>query len=139
MLITHQIKQKQYISCLTRLAPTEAVESTQIGGQSLSDVKLESCREQLICLMYASPAKYAPYSNLVSAQLSRELNELRRPVSDNPEILRFFRYMRAARRGQEGSDCAVAHACAATAAPAHTMIAAYHDINKLVTARKLKN
>lgn len=31
----------------------------------------EKCREKLICLMYASPAKYAPYSNLVSAQLSR--------------------------------------------------------------------
>lgn len=31
----------------------------------------ESCREKLICLMYANPAKYAPYSNLVSAQLSR--------------------------------------------------------------------
>ncbi|XP_028176423.1 uncharacterized protein LOC114364453 isoform X1 [Ostrinia furnacalis] len=113
---------------------------TQIGGQNLSDVKLEACREQLICLMYASPAKYAPYSNLVSAQLSRELNELRRPVSDNPEILRFFRYMRAARRGQEGADCTRAHpACSANTAPAHTMIAAYHDINKLVTARKLKN
>ncbi|XP_073963095.1 protein Osi24 [Choristoneura fumiferana] len=122
------------------LAPTENGEAgTQIGGQSLSDVKLESCREQLICLMYASPAKYAPYSNLVSAQLSRELNELRRPVSDNPEILRFFRYMRAARRGQEGADCARAHPGCAAAAPAHTMIAAYHDINKLVTARKLRN
>ena len=31
----------------------------------------EKCREKLICLMYANPAKYAPYSNLVSAQLSR--------------------------------------------------------------------
>ncbi|KAM3957968.1 protein Osi24 [Aphomia sociella] len=123
------------------LAPSETLDGgTQIGGQSLSDVKLESCREQLICLMYASPAKYAPYSNLVSAQLSRELNELRRPVSDNPEILRFFRYMRAARRGQEGVDCMRAHpACSANAAPAHTMIAAYQDINKLVTARKIKN
>ncbi|XP_026754295.2 uncharacterized protein LOC113514410 [Galleria mellonella] len=123
------------------LAPTESMDGgIQIGAQSLSDVKLESCREQLICLMYASPAKYAPYSNLISAQLSRELNELRRPVSDNPEILRFFRYMRAARRGQEGVDCMRAHpACSANAAPAHTMIAAYHDINKLVTARKIKN
>ncbi|XP_059050504.1 uncharacterized protein LOC131845456 [Achroia grisella] len=125
------------------LAPSESMDDhggMQIGAQSLSDVKLESCREQLICLMYASPAKYAPYSNLISAQLSRELNELRRPVSDNPEILRFFRYMRAARRGQEGVDCMRAHpACSANAAPAHTMIAAYHDINKLVTARKIKN
>lgn len=31
----------------------------------------EICREKVICLMYANPAKYAPYSNLVSAQLSR--------------------------------------------------------------------
>lgn len=31
----------------------------------------EICREKLICLMYGSPAKYMPYSNLVSAQLSR--------------------------------------------------------------------
>ncbi|GBP35616.1 hypothetical protein EVAR_33818_1 [Eumeta japonica] len=126
------------------LAPSENSidDGMQIGGQSISEIKLESCREQLICLMYASPAKYAPYSNLVSAQLSRELNELRRPVSDNPEILRFFRYMRAARRGQEGVDCVRAHpACSDTAAPApaHTMIAAYHDINKLVMARKLTN
>jgi hypothetical protein len=35
------------------------------------DSKNEKCREKLICLMYANPAKYAPYSNLVSAQLSR--------------------------------------------------------------------
>lgn len=31
----------------------------------------EKCREKMICMMYANPAKYAPYSNLVSAQLSR--------------------------------------------------------------------
>lgn len=31
----------------------------------------ENCREKLVCLMYSSPAKFAPYSNLVSAQLSR--------------------------------------------------------------------
>jgi hypothetical protein len=31
----------------------------------------ERCREKLVCLMYSNPAKYAPYSNLVSAQLSR--------------------------------------------------------------------
>ncbi|KAF9799418.1 hypothetical protein SFRURICE_003115 [Spodoptera frugiperda] len=103
------------------------------------DENIEACREQLICLMYASPAKFAPYSNLVSAQLSRELNELRRPVSDNPEILRFFKYMKAARRGQETSDCMYAYpTCTANAPKTHTMIAAYHDINKLVTARKLQ-
>ncbi|KPJ03648.1 hypothetical protein RR46_04260 [Papilio xuthus] len=120
------------------LAPSENSIDNGAGGQNMVDMKLESCREQLICLMYSSPAKYAPYSNLVSAQLSRELNELRRPVSDNPEILRFFRYMRAARRGQEGADCVGLHPACATATPSHTMIAAYHDINKLVTARKIK-
>ncbi|CAG4964276.1 unnamed protein product [Parnassius apollo] len=124
------------------LAPSENAidDGMQIGGQSLMDAKLEACREQLVCLMYASPAKYAPYSNLISTQLSRELNELRRPVSDNPEILRFFRYMRAARRGQEGTDCMRAFpSCDTNATPSHTMIAAYQDINKLVTARKLRN
>ncbi|CAK1594321.1 unnamed protein product [Parnassius mnemosyne] len=123
------------------LAPSENAidDGMQTDGQSLMDVKLEACREQLVCLMYASPAKYAPYSNLISIQLSRELNELRRPVSDNPEILRFFRYMRAARRGQEGTDCMRAFpSCDSNATPSHTMIAAYHDINKLVTARKLE-
>lgn len=33
----------------------------------------EPCRERLVCQMYKSPAKYAPYSNLVSAQLSRSV------------------------------------------------------------------
>lgn len=33
----------------------------------------EQCREKLVCLMYSSPAKFAPYSNLVSAQLSRSV------------------------------------------------------------------
>lgn len=31
----------------------------------------ELCRERLVCNMYKNPAKYAPFSNLVSAQLSR--------------------------------------------------------------------
>lgn len=35
------------------------------------DSSTEKCREKIICLMYGNPAKYAPYSNLVSAQLSR--------------------------------------------------------------------
>lgn len=35
------------------------------------DAGSEACREKLVCLMYANPAKYMPYSNLVSAQLSR--------------------------------------------------------------------
>uniref|UniRef100_A0A1A9W5L9 Uncharacterized protein n=1 Tax=Glossina brevipalpis TaxID=37001 RepID=A0A1A9W5L9_9MUSC len=99
----------------------------------------EICREKVICLMYASPAKYAPYSNLVSAQLSRELNELRKPTSDNPDILRFFKYMRAAKEGQDGADCEeVFNKCTEFKDfenPA--MVNTYHDIDKLVQARKL--
>ncbi|XP_075148669.1 protein Osi24 [Haematobia irritans] len=99
----------------------------------------EDCREKVICLMYANPAKYAPYSNLVSAQLSRELNELRKPTSDNPDILRFFKYMRAAKDGQDGVDCErTFDKCTEFKDfenPA--MVSTYHDINKLVQARKM--
>ncbi|TMW51533.1 hypothetical protein DOY81_003392 [Sarcophaga bullata] len=99
----------------------------------------EICREKVICLMYANPAKYAPYSNLVSAQLSRELNELRKPTSDNPDILRFFKYMRAAKDGQDGVDCEQTFDKCTEFKDYENpaMLSTYHDINKLVQARKL--
>ncbi|KAK4875551.1 hypothetical protein RN001_011973 [Aquatica leii] len=99
----------------------------------------ERCREKLICMMYANPAKYAPYSNLVSAQLSRELNELRKPSTDNPEILRFFRYMKAAKDGQDGEECLAHGGCPSLSAhqPNPAMLTTFNDINKLVLARKL--
>ncbi|XP_065088798.1 uncharacterized protein Osi24 [Ochlerotatus camptorhynchus] len=101
--------------------------------------KEEPCREKLICLMYANPAKYAPYSNLISAQLSRELNELRKPTNDNPDILRFFKYMRAAKDGQDGVNCERMHKDCGNyhdlSNPA--MVTTFNDINKLVQARKL--
>ncbi|CAK9824542.1 hypothetical protein ANTRET_LOCUS2695 [Anthophora retusa] len=103
----------------------------------------EGCREYAVCAMYRSPARYAPYSNLVSAQLSRELNELRRPSSDNPDVLRFFRYMKAAKDGQDGVKCEDAYANCAVAQEDQTlrqnqaMLATYQDIDKLVHARKL--
>ncbi|KAM7359230.1 protein Osi24 [Cochliomyia hominivorax] len=101
----------------------------------------EMCREKLICLMYANPAKYAPYSNLVSAQLSRELNELRKPTSDNPDILRFFKYMRAAKDGQDGVDCEQTFDKCTEFKDFENpaMVSTYIDINKLVQARKLTN
>ncbi|KAJ8969596.1 hypothetical protein NQ317_015467 [Molorchus minor] len=43
----------------------------QLGLGDDKSPEMEVCRERLVCLMYAYPAKYAPYSNLVSAQLSR--------------------------------------------------------------------
>ncbi|XP_031786353.1 uncharacterized protein LOC103317765 isoform X1 [Nasonia vitripennis] len=103
----------------------------------------EGCREYAVCAMYRSPARYAPYSNLVSAQLSRELNELRKPSSDNPDVLRFFRYMKAAKDGQDGVRCEDAYADCAGARDDQTirqnqaMLATYQDIDKLVHARKL--
>ncbi|KAI5714367.1 hypothetical protein M8J76_016016 [Diaphorina citri] len=107
--------------------------------------KTESCRERLICAMYNNPAKYAPYSNLVSAQLSRELNELRKPTSDNPEILRFFRYMKAAKDGQDQLDCAEVYSACATGSrgggtleTSPPMVTTFNDINRLVHARKMQ-
>ncbi|XP_023313927.1 uncharacterized protein LOC106649087 [Trichogramma pretiosum] len=103
----------------------------------------EGCREYAVCAMYRSPARYAPYSNLVSAQLSRELNELRKPSGDNPDVLRFFRYMKAAKDGQDGVACEAAYADCDEAKGDQTirqnqaMLATYQDIDKLVHARKL--
>ncbi|XP_008548233.1 uncharacterized protein LOC103571739 isoform X2 [Microplitis demolitor] len=103
----------------------------------------EGCREYAVCAMYRSPARFAPYSNLISAQLSRELNELRRPSSDNPETLRFFRYMKAAKDGQDGVKCEDVYVNCEIARddPSlrqnQAMLATYQDIDKLVHARKL--
>ncbi|XP_072391619.1 uncharacterized protein Osi24 isoform X2 [Diabrotica undecimpunctata] len=112
----------------------------QLGLGTDKSPGTERCRERLVCMMYANPTKYAPYSNLVSAQLSRELNELRKPSSDNPDILRFFRYMKAAKDGQDGEECHAHGGCpsltAHKASPA--MLTTYNDINKLVLARNLK-
>ncbi|ENN79214.1 uncharacterized protein LOC109535244 [Dendroctonus ponderosae] len=113
----------------------------QLGLTSDKTPETERCRERLVCMMYANPAKYAPYSNLVSAQLSRELNELRKPASDNPDILRFFKYMKAAKDGQDGEECLEHGGCpslsANKASPA--LLTTYNEINKLVQARKLQN
>lgn len=110
-----------------------------VFGQLKLNSENENCREKLICLMYANPAKYAPYSNLVSAQLSRELNELRKPTSDNPDILRFFKYMRAAKDGQDGIDCEQSFVKCKEFKDFENpaMLSTYNDINKLVQARKL--
>lgn len=103
----------------------------------------EGCREYAVCAMYRSPARFAPYSNLVSAQLSRELNELRRPSSDNPDVLRFFRYMKAAKDGQDGIHCeeTFPQCDVSRDDPSlqqnQAMLATYQDIDKLVHARKI--
>lgn len=108
---------------------------TQLGYSKNDEI----CREKLVCLMYANPAKFAPYSNLISAQLSRELSQLRKPISDNIEILRFFKYMKAAKDGQDSVNCEAAFpSCTKLKDSTNpVMINTYNDINKLVGARRM--
>lgn len=65
----------------------------------------EPCKERLVCSMYKAPARFSPHSNLVSAEISRDPSELEKPVFSNPAVIRFYRYVEAARLGQEGKDC----------------------------------
>ncbi|XP_066247954.1 uncharacterized protein Osi24 [Euwallacea similis] len=113
----------------------------QLGLPTDKSPQTERCKERLVCMMYANPAKYAPYSNLVSAQLSRELNELRKPTSDNVDILRFFKYMKAAKDGQDGEECLAHGGCPLLTAnqPSPALLTTYNQINKLVEARKFEN
>lgn len=69
----------------------------------------------------------------------RELNELRKPASDNPEILRFFRYMKAAKDGQDGEECAAHTGCPKLNSnqPSPALLTTFNDINKLVQARRM--
>ncbi|XP_038114989.1 uncharacterized protein LOC6042437 isoform X2 [Culex quinquefasciatus] len=65
----------------------------------------ENCRERLVCAMYKSPIKYSPHSNYVSAELSRDATELQKPTATNAAVIRFYRYVQAARDGQDQRDC----------------------------------
>ncbi|KAF7279545.1 hypothetical protein GWI33_007064 [Rhynchophorus ferrugineus] len=65
----------------------------------------EPCKERLVCSMYKNPAKYSPHSNLLSVQLSRDTSELPKPKSTNAAVIRFYKYVQAARDGQDQRDC----------------------------------
>lgn len=87
----------------------------------------EPCKERLLCSMYKNPAQYSPHSNFISAELSRwgsirtshqinalnmtgyhpfrDQNELKKPLNGNAAATRFYRYIQAARDGQEHRDC----------------------------------
>ncbi|XP_052744992.1 uncharacterized protein LOC112052972 [Bicyclus anynana] len=62
------------------------------------------CKERAVCSLYRDPFKHAPYSNLVSNELSKDSNELV-PPADSANALRYFRYVQSARDGQESKDC----------------------------------
>ncbi|XP_073969938.1 uncharacterized protein isoform X3 [Rhodnius prolixus] len=65
----------------------------------------EPCKERLVCSMYKAPERFSPHSNLVSAEISRDPSELQKPLYANPAVIRFFRYVQAARNGQDMKDC----------------------------------
>ncbi|XP_011646081.1 uncharacterized protein LOC105432817 [Pogonomyrmex barbatus] len=71
----------------------------------------ETCREMLVCSMYKNPANYSPHSNLVSNELSRDPQELRRDVAGSASSQKFYRYISAARHGQDGGDCLKTYPC----------------------------
>ncbi|KAL0105075.1 hypothetical protein PUN28_016607 [Cardiocondyla obscurior] len=71
----------------------------------------ETCREMLVCSMYKNPASYSPHSNLVSNELSRDPQELKRDVTGSAASQKFYRYVSAARHGQEGGNCLQTYPC----------------------------
>ncbi|XP_072755408.1 uncharacterized protein Osi17 isoform X1 [Anoplolepis gracilipes] len=71
----------------------------------------ETCREMLVCSMYKNPAGYSPHSNLVSNELSRDPQELMNSVTESMYSQRFYRYVNAARHGQDGGDCLSTYPC----------------------------
>ncbi|KOX80183.1 hypothetical protein WN51_08360 [Melipona quadrifasciata] len=71
----------------------------------------ESCRERLVCSMYKNPSVYSPHSNLVSNELSRDPQELKRTEAESSSSQKFHRYFNAARLGQDGGDCLRTYPC----------------------------
>ncbi|XP_043517608.1 uncharacterized protein LOC122532683 [Frieseomelitta varia] len=71
----------------------------------------ESCRERLVCSMYKNPTVYSPHSNLVSNELSRDPQELKRTEMESSSSQKFHRYFNAARLGQDGGDCLRTYPC----------------------------
>ncbi|XP_031617265.1 uncharacterized protein LOC116337090 isoform X2 [Contarinia nasturtii] len=65
----------------------------------------EHCKEWLVCNMYKSPAQFSPHSNFLSAELSRDSSELQKPATLNAAVLTFYKYVKAARDGQDQKSC----------------------------------
>ncbi|XP_060648624.1 uncharacterized protein LOC132786181 isoform X2 [Drosophila nasuta] len=70
-------------------------------------VKNDLCKERIVCNMYKDPATYSPHSNFISAELSRDTNELEPVTHANEAVRRFYRLIQAARDGQEQKDCQI--------------------------------
>ncbi|KAH9644657.1 hypothetical protein HF086_011826 [Spodoptera exigua] len=72
-----------------------------LGQMGATDL---GCRERAVCSLYGDPFKHTPYSNLVSGHLSKDSNELV-PAGDSMMAINYYRYVQAARDGQEQKDC----------------------------------
>ncbi|XP_013185002.2 uncharacterized protein LOC106130651 [Amyelois transitella] len=64
------------------------------------------CKDRAVCALYRDPFSHAPYSNLVSNELSKDSSELL-PPADSKMALRYYKYVQAARDGQEQKDCVI--------------------------------
>ncbi|XP_075986723.1 DUF1676 domain-containing protein Osi17 [Anticarsia gemmatalis] len=84
------------------LVETIDVLLSQMGANELG------CRERAVCALYGDPFKHTPYSNLVSGHLSKDSNELL-PAGDSKAALHYYRYVQAARDGQEQKDCVASY------------------------------
>ncbi|XP_063834414.1 uncharacterized protein LOC135083640 [Ostrinia nubilalis] len=62
------------------------------------------CGERAVCALYREPFRHAPYSNLLSNELSKDSSELV-PPADSKMALRYYTYVQAARDGQEQKEC----------------------------------
>ncbi|XP_049880627.1 uncharacterized protein LOC126377047 [Pectinophora gossypiella] len=109
-LETDLVKQQQQIIAAQ---DPETMAAEKFYGQLLEKVDKiltsfgateRGCRERALCGLYRQPFKYAPYSNLVSNELSKDSSELL-PPADSKNALRYYIYVQAARDGQEGKDC----------------------------------
>ncbi|KAF2347677.1 hypothetical protein FHG87_021565 [Trinorchestia longiramus] len=104
------------------------------------DEDQEGCREQVVCNMYKNPDVYTPLSDFLSRQLTVTLEELQKPQVADERILRFFRYLQAARSGQDGGDCIVKYSqCSQdTTRLAHKPILdAFHKVSDLMSHEKV--
>ncbi|KAA0185820.1 hypothetical protein HAZT_HAZT010401 [Hyalella azteca] len=104
------------------------------------DEDQEGCREQVVCNMYKNPDVYTPLSDFLSRQLTVTLEELQKPQVADERILRFFRYLQAARTGQDGGDCQIKYSqCAQdTTRLAHKPILdAFHKVSGLMSHENL--
>ncbi|XP_034949923.1 uncharacterized protein Osi17 [Chelonus insularis] len=117
---SHQVTQKSSSTQEVNQSTNQVVHDDAFYGpilQRLDDIFFqlkfveENCKERLICSMYKNPTLYSPHSNLVSNELSRDVQELKRKVTGSASSQRFYRYFNAARLGQDGGNCQQSYPC----------------------------